>query len=627
MWKYSKYRKPIVLILDMLILVLCSLFVFILSPKGNGVGRDIVSALPDMLLLYGCIFIAQIVFKSYNTLWRYAESREYLVLMCGAISGTLLFTILTDTVLTRKVSHLYVFTTVTMSIVIVMLVRFMYRAYRRSVLSKTRKTKRRVVIVGAGGAGVALYKEISTNHDSPYSLAFFVDDDPYKINCRINGAEIKGPISSLPEIIGNQKAYIDEIIIAIPSISNTRKKEIVDICNKTDIHVKILPGTLDIIMGDGNKELLSRVRNVSIEDLLGRDQVMLDVAGVNFLIREKTILVTGGGGSIGSELCRQIASIGPERLVIVDIYENNAYEIQQELLSTYHKKINIFVEIASVRDEQRLNAVFEKYKPDVVFHAAAHKHVPLMESCPGEAIKNNVFGTWNTIRAAEKCGVSRFVLISTDKAVNPTNVMGATKRVCEMMLQTMRDSECEFIAVRFGNVLGSNGSVIPLFKKQIENGGPITITDKRIIRYFMTIPEAAQLVLQAGAMAKKSEVFVLDMGEPVKILSLAENLITLSGLKPYEDIKIVEVGLRPGEKLYEELLVKSDELIKTANQKIFIEKQEPISREWMEASIARLKVAIDNGDSAEIVEILHEIVPTFKDPNKVNSEAVAKGEL
>ena len=627
MWKYAKYKKPIILMLDMLILIACSLFVFFLSPKGNGVGLNIVAALPNLALLYGCVLLTQLVFRSYNTLWRYAESREYLVLICGVGGGTLLFTLLTHTVVPRLVSHLYVFASIMTTVVVMMLVRFAYRTYRRRVNLKNKSSRRSVVIVGAGSAGVALYKEMLVNDDSPYSVAFFVDDDHYKINCQINGVDIKGPISSIPELVEKQKGLIDEIIIAIPSAINARIKEIVDICNKTDLRVKILPCTLDVIMSDAGEKLLNRVRKVSIEDLLGRDQVMLDVAGVNFLIREKTILVTGGGGSIGSELCRQIASIGPKRLVILDIYENNAYDIQQELLRSYRKKFDIHVEIASVRDREKLDAVFAKYKPDIVFHAAAHKHVPLMENCPEEAIKNNVFGTWNTIQAAEKAGVERFVLISTDKAVNPTNVMGATKRMCEMMLQSMRESECEFIAVRFGNVLGSNGSVIPLFKKQIENGGPVTITDKRIIRYFMTIPEAAQLVLQAGAMAKKSEVFVLDMGEPVKILTLAENLITLSGLKPYEDIKIVEVGLRPGEKLYEELLIKSDELIKTANQKIFIEKQEKIDLSWMEESIAKLKDAVNSGDKEQIVNLLQEIVPTFKDPNKVNSEAVARGEF
>ncbi len=626
MWKYSKYRKPIVLVIDMLILIMCSLVIFFVSPRANGAGHAIMRALPSLCLLYLCILITQLIFKSYNTLWRFAESREYLVLICGVGGGTVLFTILTQTVFSRTISLLYVFATITSTIVVMMLVRFTYRAYRRMIIDKGRTSKRRAVIVGAGSAGVALLKEMQNNIDSPYSVAFFVDDDPYKIDRKINGIDIKGPISSIQQFVESQKLYIDEIIIAIPSAPNTKRKEIVDMCSKTNVRVKILPGTLDLVLGD-KRELLGRIRNVSIEDLLGRDQVMLDVAGVNFFIKEKTVLVTGGGGSIGSELCRQIASIGPEKLVILDIYENNAYDIQQELLAIYGEKINLSVEIASVRDKDKLDAVFNKYKPNVVFHAAAHKHVPLMENCPEEAVKNNIFGTWNTIQAAEKAGVSRFVLISTDKAVNPTNIMGASKRVCEMLLQSMRDSETEFIAVRFGNVLGSNGSVIPLFKKQIEKGGPVTITDKRIIRYFMTIPEAAQLVLQAGAMAKKSEVFVLDMGEPVKILTLAENLITLSGLKPYVDIKIEEIGLRPGEKLYEELLIKSDELIKTANQKIFIEKQDKIEREWMENTINRLEKAVESGEREAIYTLMHEIVPTFCDPQTVNSKAVAEGEI
>jgi FlaA1/EpsC-like NDP-sugar epimerase len=368
---------------------------------------------------------------------------------------------------------------------------------------------------------------------------------------------------------------------------------------------------------------VNKLQSLKIEDLLGREPVKLDTEIINDFIRGKTVLVTGGGGSIGSELCRQIAANQPKKLIILDIYENNAYDIQQELIRTWGKALDLSVEIASVRDKAKMYHIFEKYLPNVVFHAAAHKHVPLMENNPEEAVKNNIFGTYHVVRAAEKYGVQKFVMISTDKAVNPTNVMGATKRFCEMILQSRRESITEFCSVRFGNVLGSNGSVVPLFEKQIAEGGPVTVTDKRITRFFMTIPEAVQLVLEAGAIATQNQIFVLDMGEPVTILSLAENMIRLHGLEPYKDIDIVEIGLRPGEKLYEELLMKSEHLTKMSD-KIFVEEQVDIPPETILAALEELDEAVTGEWTEErIAGLLHRIIPTYKTPEEINNTVTA----
>lgn len=365
---------------------------------------------------------------------------------------------------------------------------------------------------------------------------------------------------------------------------------------------------------------LSDVKAVKMEDLLGREPVRLDTDAIAGFLRDKVVLVTGGGGSIGSELCRQITRYSPKQLIILDIYENNAYDLQQELL-TRRQGMDLCLEIASVRDEKKIVQVFEKYRPEVVFHAAAHKHVPLMENCPEEAVKNNIFGTYHVVCAAEQYGVKKLVMISTDKAVNPTNVMGATKRYCEMILQSRAGSGTEFCAVRFGNVLGSNGSVVPLFKRQIEAGGPVTLTDKRVTRYFMTIPEAAQLVLEAGAMAERGQIFVLDMGEPVKVLTLAEKLIRLSGMEPYRDIEIKEIGLRPGEKLYEELLTSQETLLKTANEKIFVAQQEKISQRCIMAGLARLEKAVTQNEGRErMIALLKQLVKTYCAPEEVNGD-------
>ena len=413
-----------------------------------------------------------------------------------------------------------------------------------------------------------------------------------------------------------KRGGITNIIFSIPTAKPEDKRAILDLCQKTGCRVQVLPGIFQLVNGEAS---LDAVKDIQVEDLLGREPVQLNLESVQSFLGGKRVLITGGGGSIGSELCRQIARHNPAQLVILDIYENNAYDIQQELLRSLPAGMELRVEIASIRDRDRIEALFRYYQPQIVFHAAAHKHVPLMEDCPAEAIKNNIFGTYNVVRAAEQAGVEKFVMISTDKAVNPTNLMGATKRFCEMILQSRIGGDTEFCAVRFGNVLGSNGSVVPLFRRQIESGGPVTITDKRIIRYFMTIPEAAQLVLEAGSMAKHGQIFVLDMGDPVKILDLAENMIRLSGLQPYEDIQIVEIGLRPGEKLYEELLMASEDLSQTDNRKIFVEQQTSIPMEQIREAIFSLDLALRENQSPEsLITLMKTLVPTYRSPEEVN---------
>lgn len=482
------------------------------------------------------------------------------------------------------------------------------------------KGEERIMLIGAGESGRMLSRELRSSPQVKGRLCCVIDDNPQLHGKYLDGVRIVGGRDQIEDAA--KRYNITQILFAIPTIQQEEKAAILNICKMTGCRLRVLPGLYQLLNGEVS---LSAVKDVQVEDLLGRSPVQLNKAVVSDFLEEKVVMVTGGGGSIGSELCRQIATCHPRRLIILDIYENNAYDIQQELKRQYGTRLDLRVEICSIRDKKRVYQIFEQYHPDVVFHAAAHKHVPLMEDCPDEAIKNNIFGTYHVVRAAEKYGVKKFVMISTDKAVNPTNLMGATKRFCEMILQSRRGSSTEFCAVRFGNVLGSNGSVIPLFKRQIANGGPVTITDKRIIRYFMTIPEAAMLVLEAGAMAKQSQIFVLDMGQPVKILTLAENLIRLSGLEPYKDIEIKEIGLRPGEKLYEELLMQSEHLLTTANDKIFVEEQQVIPQRDIMCGL----ISLDNFVSAqrpkdELIALMRYLVPTFRDPDEVNREAVER---
>jgi FlaA1/EpsC-like NDP-sugar epimerase len=473
---------------------------------------------------------------------------------------------------------------------------------------------RKVMIVGAGQAGSMVIKELKDHQDLNLIPAVVIDDDTKKHNSYIHGVPVKGGRDKLIEL---SKEYgIDEIIIAVPSAHKSEISDILRICKETKCKLKRLPGVYEIINEDVS---IKSIRDVNIEDLLGRDEVNLNIKEVSGYIKNETVLVTGGGGSIGSELCRQIARFHPKKLIILDIYENNAYDLQQELKHSFKNKLNMEVVIASVRDKKRLEQVFERCKPGLVFHAAAHKHVPLMEDNPAEAVKNNIIGTLNTVHCADKYKVKKFVMISTDKAVNPTNVMGATKRAAEMIVQSMnKKSGTEFVAVRFGNVLGSNGSVIPLFKRQIEAGGPVTVTHPEITRYFMTIPEAAKLVIQAGAMAKGGEIFILDMGQSVKILDLAKDLIKLSGFEPGVDIKIEFTGLRPGEKLYEELLLAEEGIENTRHKSIFVGKPMEFDYDELIGKIKELEESLDN--TQKIKECLGNIVLNY---NNGNDEAAA----
>ena len=472
----------------------------------------------------------------------------------------------------------------------------------------------RIMIIGAGDAANQLLREYQSSDKVAGKVCCLIDDNRVNHGKRLEGVPIIGGRDAIKDAV--KKYEITQIIFAIPSASAQQKKEILEICKDTGCQVKSLPGIYQLVNGEVSIE---KIKDVDIADLLGREQAHLDTEMLDAFLRDKVILVTGGGGSIGSELCRQIAPYEPKQLIILDIYENNAYDIQQELIRKYRNTLNLAVEIASVRDKDKIDLIFEKYRPEIVIHAAAHKHVPLMETCPDEAIKNNIFGTYNVASAADRYGVQKFVLISTDKAVNPTNLMGASKRFCEMILNSFADSSTSFSAVRFGNVLGSNGSVVPLFKAQILAGGPVTITDKRITRFFMTGEEATQLVLTCGAMAKRNQIFVLDMGQPVKIIDMAENLIRLSGHEPYTEIEIVEIGLRPGEKLYEELLMQTGNLDRTENNKIFVEQQGERSKEELENDLRILHKAIDDKVSnEECIALMKTLVPTYKSPVEIN---------
>ena len=473
----------------------------------------------------------------------------------------------------------------------------------------------RVLIIGAGCAGEMVVKELEKNPQLNKKAVAIIDDDITRIGDQVSGVDIVGTRNSILKIVKLYK--IDEIIFSIANISKKGKKEIIDICKNTNCKIKTIPGIYEIIDG---KVDIKQVRDVEIEDLLGREPIEVDFNLMGSYIQDSTILVTGAGGSIGSELCRQIANIRPKKLIMLDNYENNLYSIQQELIRKYGDSIKMIAVVASIREQKRIEKIFDKYRPEVVFHAAAHKHVPLMENSPGEAIKNNIFGTLNVAMLSSKYNVKRFLLISTDKAVNPTNVMGATKRAAEMIIQSLNEeSKTEFVAVRFGNVLGSNGSVIPLFKKQIEEGGPVTVTHPNIIRYFMTIEEAVGLVIQAGGMAKGGEIFVLDMGEPVKILDLAKNLIRLSGFEPDVDIKIVFTGLRPGEKLYEELLMSEEGLLDTKHKKIFIGRPIDFDKNDLQKYLIELRNIVLEEEDELMEQAMKNLVPTFISPEVANA--------
>ena len=558
----------------------------------------------NIVLTLGLFYI----FRMYHSLWAFAGESELQNLVVSCVCSAVLNAIglqffrTTSQPVPKSYYFMYMFVLISM----IFVSRFSYR-FLRSQKHKQQNKKNgiSVMVIGAGEAANVIIKEIVNSNFSTMVIRCIIDDDKGKWGRYIQGIKVAG---GRDKIIECADIYdIDEIIVAMPSISRSELRKILEICKETNCKLRSLPGMYQLVNGEVN---VSKLRDVEVEDLLGRDPISVDLDSILGYVQNKTVVVTGGGGSIGSELCRQIASHKPKRLIIIDIYENSVYDVQQELKSKF-PELELVVLIASVRNTNRMNWIFEKYSPDIVYHAAAHKHVPLMEDSPNEAVKNNVFGTWKTAQAAAFYGVKKFVLISTDKAVNPTNIMGASKRICEMIIQTFnKHYDTEFVAVRFGNVLGSNGSVIPLFRKQIMAGGPVTVTHPDIIRYFMTIPEAVSLVLQAGAYAKGGEIFVLDMGEPVKILDLAENLIRLSGYRVGEDIKIEFTGLRPGEKLYEELLMDEEGMKETANKLIYVGKPIEIDEMRFFAQLKNLKEESKN-ESKDIRPLIKEIVPTY----------------
>ena len=604
-----KTRVLILVIADIIACNMCTLIALLIrfDFKYRSIDQLYVSHAMDYSVI-NTATVLTVIFacKLYSSIWSYAGINE-LCMMLKAVAINFVIQVVGmhyvfDKVMPRSYYVLYG----VLLLVSLMGTRFSYR-FLRLVRARRFHPAIRVMIVGAGEAGMVLSKEIQSSAKINRKVVCFIDDNLNKKGRFLQGVEICGGRDVIPKMV--EKYKVDEIYLAMPSVPKYKQKPILNICYETGCKVKILPGIYQLVNGEVS---VSKLKEVEIEDLLGRDTIDVDMEEIKGSISGKTVLVTGGGGSIGSELCRQIASYNPRELIIIDIYENNAYDIQQELISLYGNRLKLTVLIGSVRNTNRIETVFEQYRPQLVFHAAAHKHVPLMENSPCEAIKNNVFGTYKTALAAKRYETEKFVLISTDKAVNPTNIMGASKRICEMIVQMFaaQNGKTDFVAVRFGNVLGSNGSVIPLFKKQIAAGGPVTVTDKNIIRYFMTIPEAVSLVLQAGAFAKGGEIFVLDMGEPVKIDELARNLIRLSGYEPDVDIKINYIGLRPGEKLYEELLMNEEGLKETSNSLIHIGKPIEFDYDFFSEKLMELKVACE-AEEDNIKQLVKEIVPTY----------------
>ena len=600
----SKMRQIILSAMDFIICVLsCIVTMFLLRMKITTL--SLLSILIYAVINEVCIF----KFKCYDSLWKCGGEKEVASIFTACFCA--IFPATTLAVLAKQaINPAFYIVNVIVIIVGMVSLRISYRTMRRIVmkteLRQNASDSQRVLIVGAGEAGNMIVRELFKRPKLKKMPVGVVDDDKNKQGKCVYDVPVLGTIDDVEHIVKNH--CIDEIIICIANINPKRKREIINICKKTDAKIKTIPGIYEII---DEKVNITKFRDVQIEDLLGREPIKMNLDDMNGIIKNKIIMVTGGGGSIGSELCRQIVKYEPKQLVLIDIYENNAYDIQQEI-KRHFPEIDLKVLIASVRDEHKMEKIFEQYKPEIVFHAAAHKHVPLMEDSPCEAIKNNVFGTQNVVNLSDKYNVKKFVLISTDKAVNPTNIMGATKRCCEMIVQTKnKTSKTEFVAVRFGNVLGSNGSVVPLFKKQIEEGGPVTVTHEEVTRFFMTIPEAVSLVLQASAMAKGGEIFVLDMGEPVKIIDLARNLIKLSGFEPNVDIKIEVTGLRPGEKLYEEVLMDEEGLQKTSNNQIRIGRPIEIDKAEFKKELNILKRVADNDQDEKVDLIMKSIVPTY----------------
>ena len=620
------FRKVMLGIVDAFIIALCGVVTnFILEAFDFQTGFKSVVETPYVVVsiiinVIVCL-VSLWICGAYNKAWRFFNIKDYfdciVAMFFGVAVSTLILSLRYNTF-----NYVLPYTLISgaMSIMGIVMFRLIFKnAFIKISDSERMNQGERTLIVGAGNAGRIILKDIfAAQNDSgnPSKNLFpigFVDDERTLRNTMVDTVRVLGTTYDIPEICASEN--ISLIIFAIPSCSEEDRTRILDLCSKTECKIKIIPHFSQLLFdGDeGKPQLLSQVKDIKIEDLLGRKPITFDKTSVKELVNNKVCMVTGGGGSIGSELVRQIANYSPKQIIIVDIYENNAYDIQQELILEHGSELNLATVIASVRDYDKMEQIFKEYKPDLVWHAAAHKHVPLMETVPCEAVKNNIFGTYNVATLAQKYGVKKFVMISTDKAVNPTNVMGATKRCCEMIIQYMDQNTTgtEFVTTRFGNVLGSNGSVIPLFRRQIESGKPITVTHPDIIRYFMTIPEAVSLVLQAAGMAKGGEIFVLDMGKPVKITTLAENLCRMYGKVPYKDVEIKFTGLRPGEKLFEELLMDEEGLKQTANEKIFIGNQIDIDKENLLRQLKNLRECAENNDDDRAVELLAEIVPTF----------------
>ena len=607
--KLNRYRKYILFFCDFVLWNISYYLSFTIIRSSYLITGLEKTFFMTFLVMNVSFIVVFLLFRLYDKIWRYADVEDFFYVGIVCVVANVVFFL--ATLLMDSRYHLGIRTHVLfllMTVFFLFVIRILYRLNRIYISRRaSQKPMKRMMIVGGGDAAVVIIHELEKSPANEYLPICIADDDKAKVGRKVCGIKVEGTTEEIPQMC--KKEHIQVILFSISNIGLEDKKRILNICAKTNIEVKIIPSLYDLVTA--KKTLTSQIRQVEVEDLLGREPVVFDTEKYGKYLEDQTVLVTGGGGSIGSELCRQIAKVHPKKLIILDIYENNAYAIQQELI---RKKIDIpmEVQIASVRDAVKLDQLFSQKKIDVVFHAAAHKHVPLMETNPEEAIKNNVIGTLNLVRVADKYHVKKFVQISTDKAVNPTNVRGATKRICEMIIQTMnRHSQTEFVAVRFGNVLGSNGSVIPLFKEQIRCGGPVTVTHPDIIRYFMTIPEAVSLVLTAGGLAKGGEIFVLDMGQPVKIKDLAENLIRLSGYRPGEDIKIEYSGLRPGEKLFEELLMNEEGMTQTDNKKIYIGKPIEIDEEKFFQELNTLHHYAEADDKSQILHMLAITVPTF----------------
>lgn len=606
---FEKLKKLTLVACDICLITLAYIATIYVRYDFQYAGIYVREFLEVAIILVIPYIISFIIFRLYDSLWKYVSIEEMFLILGACIVGAIVSKLISIPMEFQMSMSLAVIANI-LAFVFVSALRISFRVYRRLVYfldSKFDKgNSKTVMIIGAGTTADMLLKDIKVNKRNNYRVQALIDDDLNKVGKRIHGIKVCGTRDDIERIA--RERGIDLILIAITGLSGDNKADILDKCKRTKAKVQIIPDIFEVMDG---KLTVNTVRDINLEDLLRREEVTLDMSGISEYIRGKVVAVTGGGGSIGSELCRQIVTFNPKKLVIIDIYENNAYDIQNELRTKY-PKLNMEVLIASVRDRKRIENIFEEQKPQVVFHAAAHKHVPLMERSPMEAIKNNVFGTLNVVETAHKFGVERFVMVSTDKAVNPTNVMGATKRMCEMIVQAYDTiSDTHYAAVRFGNVLGSNGSVIPLFLSQIKAGGPVTVTSEKITRFFMTIPEAAKLVLQAGAYAKGGEIFVLDMGQPVNIYDFACDLIKLSGYEPNKDMKIEITGLRPGEKMYEELLMSEEGLGKTGHNKIFVGRPSAFSIMELKEKFGELERVMERNDEWELREKIGEIVPTY----------------